>query len=157
MELCDFEATFRQRGLNYEDYEEVCEAVGRYFDFKKKATGKELGYHRKGANAQFYKDGKWDDNTIVSTKEMLLEDWKKYFSDPDHPKFWESLRCLSILFHINKQVPILGAKTKSGVHKGRHFFFLHYSKNINGLHYIEYGINRSIITCQLMIITLKTD
>ena len=45
----------------------------------------------------------------------------------------------------------------SGVHKGRHFFFLHYSKNINGLHYIEYGINRSIITCQLMIITLKTD
>jgi len=131
MELCDFEATFRQRGLNYEDYEEVCEAVGRYFDFKKKSTaltdqestrimlesiagddtdgpdlndtnririnndeivpktelvevwayGKELGYQRKGANAQFYNDGKWDDNTIVSTKKMLLEDWRKYFSD----------------------------------------------------------------------------
>ena len=36
---------------------------------------------RKGANAQFYNDGKWDDNTIVSTKKMLLEDWRKYFSD----------------------------------------------------------------------------
>lgn len=129
MELCDWEATFRQRGLNIDDYEQSCAAVGLWYDFIKKDTisaaqedavvslerlfddeepdpndttririnndeiipktelvevwayGKELGYQRKGANAQFYNDGKWDDNTIVSTKKMLLEDWRKYFSD----------------------------------------------------------------------------
>ena len=131
MELCDWEATFRQRGLNSDDYEQSCAAVGLWYEFRKKATsrtaqedtavslahivddeepdpndttrvrfnndelvgkiedvevwayGREVGYQRKGANAQFYNDGKWDDNTIVSTMEMLLEDWKKYFSDPE--------------------------------------------------------------------------
>ena len=131
MELCDWEATFRQRGLNSDDYEQSCAAVGLWSEFRKKATsrtaqedtavslahivddeepdpndttrvrfnndelvgkiedvevwayGREVGYQRKGANAQFYNDGKWDDNTIVSTMEMLLEDWKKYFSDPE--------------------------------------------------------------------------
>ena len=54
--------------------------------------GPEVGYQRKGANAQFYKDGKWDDNTIVSTKEMLLEDWDKYFSDPDDEYYGKNSR-----------------------------------------------------------------
>lgn len=60
--------------------------------------GREVGYQRKGANAQFYEDGKWDDNTIVSTEEMLLEDWKKYFSDPDDPYYGEKAR---EAFHYN--------------------------------------------------------
>ncbi len=129
MELIDWEATFQKRGLNLDDYEDSCAAVGLWYEFRKKASGrsakedvaielahiigvgepapddtntirfqndelvaktelvevwahgKEVGYQRKGANNQFYKDGKWDDNTIVSTKKMLLEDWKKYFSD----------------------------------------------------------------------------
>lgn len=132
IELIDWDASFKKRGLNFEDYEESCSAIGRWYEFRKKASerseeeeatislsqildedkgpdpndttrirlsndelvgkiedvevwayGREVGYQRKGANAQFYNDGKWDDNTIVSTKEMLLEDWKKYFSDPD--------------------------------------------------------------------------
>ena len=131
VELIDWNTTFKKRGLNFEDYEETCAAIGRWYEFRKKsavrsekedtaislahiigkdetdpnddtrvrfnndelvgkiedvevwAYGREVGYQRKGANAQFYNDGKWDDNTIVSTKEMLLEDWKKYFSDPD--------------------------------------------------------------------------
>lgn len=129
MELCDWEATFRKRGLDFDEYEESLSAPGYWYDFIKKDTisaaqedtvvalaqvfadeepdpndttrvrinndeiipktelvevwayGKELGYQRKGANAQFYNDGKWDDNTIVSTKKMLLEDWRKYFSN----------------------------------------------------------------------------
>jgi hypothetical protein len=131
VELIDWDATFKKRGLNCEDYEESRSAYGLWYEFIKKsltpaeeknieiklsdilddkgpdpndttyvrfnndelvgkiedvevwAYGREVGYQRKGANAQFYNDGKWDDNTIVSTKEMLLEDWKKYFSDPD--------------------------------------------------------------------------
>ena len=131
IELIDWDATFKKRGLNCEDYEEFRSAEGWWYEFIKKsptsaekanieiklsdilddkepdpndtnlirfnndelvgkiedvevwAYGREVGYQRKGANAQFYNDGKWDDNTIVSTKEMLLEDWKKYFSDPD--------------------------------------------------------------------------
>lgn len=131
IELVDWDATFKKRGLNFEDYEESCSAIGLWYEFIKKSLtpaeqenieiklsdilddkepdpndttivrfnndelvgkiedvevwvhGSEVGYQRKGANAQFYKDGKWDDNTIVSTKEMLLEDWKKYFSDPE--------------------------------------------------------------------------
>ena len=131
IELIDWDATFKKRGLNCEDYEEFRSAEGWWYEFIKKsptpaekenieiklsdilddkepdpndtdlirfnndelvgkiedvevwAYGREVGWQRKGANAQFYNDGKWDDNTIVSTKEMLLEDWKKYFSDPD--------------------------------------------------------------------------
>lgn len=134
IELIDWDATFKKRGLNFEDYEESCSAIGRWYLFRKKspagseeeeramtisfsqlldedkgpdpndttcvkfnndelvgkiedvevwAHGKEVGYQRKGANAQFYNDGKWDDNTIVSTMKMLLEDWRKYFSDPN--------------------------------------------------------------------------
>ena len=134
IELIDWDATFKKRGLNCEDYEESCSAIGRWYLFRKKsptgsekeeeamtislsqlldedkepdpndttcvrfnndelvgkiedvevwAYGREVGYQRKGANAQFYEDGKWDDNTIVSTMKMLLEDWKKYFSDPN--------------------------------------------------------------------------
>jgi len=131
MELCDWEATFKKRGLNFDEYEESLSAPGYWYDFIKKDTisaaqedavvslerlfgdeepdpadatrvrinndeiipktelvevwayGKQQGYQRKGANTQFYDDGKWDNNTIVSTKEMLLEDWKKYFSDPE--------------------------------------------------------------------------
>lgn len=44
-------------------------------------VGKEVGYQRKGANKQFYDDGKWDDNTVVIDRKTLLDDWKKYFSD----------------------------------------------------------------------------
>lgn len=29
--------------------------------------------------SQFYKDGKWDDNTLVVTQEELLHDWEFYF------------------------------------------------------------------------------
>ena len=46
-------------------------------------VGKEIGYQRKGANKQFYDDGKWDDNTVVIDRKTLLDDWKKYFSDED--------------------------------------------------------------------------
>ena len=131
MEFCDWEATFKKRGLNFDEYEESLSAPGYWYDFIKKdiisaaqgdtvvsferlfddeepdpadatrvrinsdeiipktelvevfAYGREVGYQRKGANTQFYNDGKWDANTIVSTKKMLLEDWKKYFSDPE--------------------------------------------------------------------------
>lgn len=44
-------------------------------------VGKEVGYQRKGANKQFYDDGKWDDNTVVIDRKTLLDDWEKYFSD----------------------------------------------------------------------------
>ena len=135
VELIDWDATFKKRGLNFEDYEETCAALGRWYEFRKKsavrseeedaaislshiigenvpdtnddthvrfdndelagkiedvevfAYGREVGYQRKGANARFYEDGKWDDNTIVSTKKMLIEDWKKCFSDPKDPYY----------------------------------------------------------------------
>lgn len=145
IECIDFEASFKARGLNADDWDLFMEC-GDTFGFKRKqkqATenpdgdvvidfrdlvsdekkededtvylkgdqlipktemlrvwvyGREVGYQRKGANAQFYEDGKWDDNTIVSTKEMLLEDWKKYFSDPDDPYYGEKAR---EAFHYN--------------------------------------------------------
>lgn len=43
--------------------------------------GKMVGYQRKGANKQFYDDGKWDSNTVVIDRKTLLDDWEKYFSD----------------------------------------------------------------------------
>ena len=55
-------------------------------------VGEEVGYQRKGANAQFYKDGKWDYNTVVVDKRTLLEDWNKYFSDPDDNYYGENSR-----------------------------------------------------------------
>lgn len=39
----------------------------------------EVGYQRKGANKQFYEDGKWD-SPCITDKKTLLEDWEKYFS-----------------------------------------------------------------------------
>ena len=39
----------------------------------------ELGHIRRGASAQFYEDGKWDEDNVTVTKEELLSDWKKYF------------------------------------------------------------------------------
>lgn len=52
----------------------------------------ELGYQRKGANAQFYNDGKWDTNTVVVDKKTLLEDWEKYFSDEDNEYYGKDAR-----------------------------------------------------------------
>lgn len=54
-------------------------------------VGKEIGYQRKGANKQFYDDGKWDDNTVVIDRKTLLDDWKKYFSDEDDTYFKENI------------------------------------------------------------------
>ena len=55
-------------------------------------TGDEVGYQRKGANAQFYDDGKWNDNTWVVTKEELIDDWNKYFSDPNNEYYGKNAR-----------------------------------------------------------------
>lgn len=52
----------------------------------------ELGYQRKGANAQFYKDGKWDDNTVVIDRKTVLDDWEKYFSDEDDAYYGENAK-----------------------------------------------------------------
>ena len=41
----------------------------------------ELGHIRRGANSQFYEDGKWDEDNVTVTKEELLSDWKKYFGE----------------------------------------------------------------------------
>ena len=139
LRLCDWEATFKKRGLDFNDYEETCAEIGRWYDFRKKsakrtgneelainlhrilgdgtqsdddttvrinndeivekiepvavwAYGREVGYQRKGANNRFYRDGKWDSNTIVSTKKMLLEDWKKYFSSKRDPMYGANAR-----------------------------------------------------------------
>lgn len=40
-----------------------------------------IGYQRKGANQQFYNDGKWGNNTVVVDNQTLINDWHKYFSD----------------------------------------------------------------------------
>ena len=55
-------------------------------------VGKEVGYQRKGANKQFYDDGKWDDNTVVIDRKTLLDDWKKYFSDEDDAYYGENAK-----------------------------------------------------------------
>ena len=36
LRLCDWEATFKKRGLDFNDYEETCAAIGRWYDFRKK-------------------------------------------------------------------------------------------------------------------------
>jgi len=54
------------------------------------AYGEEIGYQRKGANAAFYDDGLWGTN--VFTKEMLLEHWDKYFSDPNNERYKKHTR-----------------------------------------------------------------
>ena len=48
------------------------------------------GYQRKGANRKFYEDGIWD--SLVLTKETLLEHWERYFSyeTPDSVGGWGS-------------------------------------------------------------------
>lgn len=43
----------------------------------------EIGYQRKGANAKFYDDGMWDSVPILS-KDVVVEHWKKYFSDDEY-------------------------------------------------------------------------
>ncbi len=45
----------------------------------------EVGYQRKGANKQFYDDGKWG-SPCVTDKKTLLEHWEKYFSDDEERK-----------------------------------------------------------------------
>lgn len=52
----------------------------------------ELGYQRKGANAQFYNDGKWGGNTVVVDKKTLIDDWNKYFSDEDDAYYGKDAR-----------------------------------------------------------------
>lgn len=54
--------------------------------------GEEVGYQRKGANKQFYDDGKWDVDTWVFTKEELIEHWNKYFSDPNDAYYGKRAR-----------------------------------------------------------------
>lgn len=54
--------------------------------------GNEVGYQRKGANKQFYDDGKWDIDTWVFTKEELIEHWNKYFSDPNDSYYGKEAR-----------------------------------------------------------------
>ena len=54
--------------------------------------GKEVGYQRKGANKQFYDDGRWDVDTWVFTKEELIEHWNKYFSDPNDAYYGKRAR-----------------------------------------------------------------
>lgn len=51
----------------------------------------ELGWQRKGANDQFYIDNKWD--TVVFTKDELVLDWARYFSDTpnDRQRFKENI------------------------------------------------------------------
>ena len=55
-------------------------------------VGKEVGYQRKGANKQFYDDGKWDDNTVVIDRKTLLDDWEKYFSDENDAYYGENAK-----------------------------------------------------------------
>ena len=101
--IIDWEATFNAKGLNYEDYDWLYDDGRSYgfflaedetqcvsFDYgeirtcKKRVKAicildKHFGYQRKGANDQFYKDGKWDSDTIVTTRKELLDDWRRYF------------------------------------------------------------------------------
>lgn len=44
-------------------------------------TGEEIGYMRKGANAQFYDDGMWEDGGYVCSKKVLEEHMNKYFDE----------------------------------------------------------------------------
>jgi predicted AlkP superfamily phosphohydrolase/phosphomutase len=46
-------------------------------------TAEEIGYQRKGANSKFYDDGMWDSEPILD-KDVVIEHWKKYFSDDDY-------------------------------------------------------------------------
>lgn len=45
-----------------------------------------ISHQRRGVNKRFHEDGKWTEDTIVSSKEELLHDWKNYFSDTEEGK-----------------------------------------------------------------------
>lgn len=105
----DFEKYFSDRGLVNTDYEWIC-TCGCTFTFEHTITketvdvvaddvplklsntdvifyrNKELGYQRKGANNDFYKDGMWDDYNVVIDIETLKEHAVKYFADSDFNK-----------------------------------------------------------------------
>jgi hypothetical protein len=118
----DWAATFASRGLKYEEWAWVETTLDDYaFAYAKDCNpeeapentwlrikhedvikktelfdviliGTEVGYQRKGANKQFYDDGKWDVDTWVITKEELINDWNKYFSDPDNEYYGAKAR-----------------------------------------------------------------
>lgn len=118
--LVDWKKTFAQKGLDSDDYE-CFGQCGGWMEFVKKGHqpseeeyvvttsdfakfffhykklpifcyGEEVGWQRKGANGRFYKDGKWDKNVIVTTHEMLTDDWVKYFSDEDDDYYGKEAR-----------------------------------------------------------------
>ncbi len=132
VEVIDWVATFKKFNRNPDDYSLGMQGGGQYgfvlknseqagedrmfyINYDEVVTvvkpcpifirGRELGYQRKGANGQFYDDGMWDPNKIVTTKKVLLEHWRKYFSDNTNEYYGKETKAHFKEHIIDKFVP----------------------------------------------------